>query len=221
MMFKSQRFSASLTLAVLLAAGDVAQAKPSLETRSPAESKELDRDENGTPDAYWEKHNLDNGLTVETHERFEEGSGKLRGRITYIKLHAKHIWSETYLPSLRERDVTVERLSPFNISTTFHGKSGEATVTLVGDKASLAAVLVREKGGRLSPVTDEEFRRLEKLSQGVSEFAQGILENSEELEHSTVKASEHLRRLDDAVSEYTQGGSEQANAPIESENKAR
>jgi hypothetical protein len=221
MMFKSQTISASLSLALLLAAVDIAQAKPSLETRSPTETKEFDRDENGTPDAYWEKYNLDDGLTIETHERLEESSGKLRGRVTYIKVDDKYVWTETYLPSLRERDVTVERRSPFNISTTLHGKSGKATVTLIGDKARIVAVLVREKGGRLSPVTDEELERLEKLGQAVSEFAQGIVDDSEELEDSKAKASEHLRRLDDAVTEYTQSGSEQTNGPTESENEAK
>jgi hypothetical protein len=221
MVFKSQVISALLSLTLFLAAGDIAQAKPSLETRSPSETKELDRDENGTPDAYWEKYNLDDGLTIETHDRLEENSGKLQGRVTYIKVHDKFVWTETYLPSLRERDVSVERHSPFRLSTTFHGKSGKATVTLVGDKASLVTVLVREKGGRLSPITDEELERLNNLGQAVSEFTQGILDDSEELEDSKAKADEHLRRLDDAVTEYTQSGSEQANGPTEPENEAK
>jgi hypothetical protein len=221
MMFKSQTISASLSLALLLAAGDIAQAKPSLETRGPTETKELDRDENGTPDAYWEKYNLDDGLTIETHDRLEESSGELRGRGTFVSFQGKEIWSEFYLPSLRERTATVRRQSPFDITTASYPRSGEATVTLIDDKASIVAVLVREKGGRLSPVTDEELERLRKLGQAVSEFAQGILENSDQSKVSKAKAREHLRGLDDAVSEHTQSGSEKANGPTDSEGKTK
>jgi hypothetical protein len=221
MMFNLQTLSASFLTALLLVPGDAAQAEPSLETRAPHESKELDRDENGKPDAYRETYILDNGLTIDTHERFEEGSGKLTARMTFIKVGEKYVWEESYLTSLRERNITVSRQSPFTISTAYHGRSGKGTVTLVGDKASLAAVLVREKGGRWAPVTEEELEHLRKLGDAVSEFALGVLDQAEELKDSKDKANEHLRRLDDAASEYARRGSEQANPPTESEGKTK
>jgi hypothetical protein len=200
---------------------ETANAAPSLKTRAPDQSREQDRDENGTIDAYWEKFKFEDGLTIETYDRLEESSGKLRGRMTFIKLNDAIVWSESYLPSLRERDITVERHSPFNISTTIHEKTRKATVTLIGDNARLVAILVREKDGRLTPVTAEELDRLRSLGQAVSEFARGVLDNPEELEASRAKRSEHLRKLDEAVSEYTQSGNDQTRGPTDSEGNTK
>ena len=153
---------------------------PKLQTLAPTVTKELDRDENGKPDAYEESYQINKDFSVRTHEAMNETSGAMKGRLTGLLYRDQEIWHETYVPQLKERFTTVAPNCPFQIGMVSHGKSGEMSVSLRDDNNRLVAALVaREKGGRYAPLTSEEIDRLENLGRAVGEFAKGILDDAE------------------------------------------
>ncbi len=205
----------------LTALAIAAHAEPSLQTRVPSERKELDRDNNGAADAYREQYALSKNLEVTTYEAFEKNSRAVKGRVTSILFQGKEIWSEVYVPSLRERTATVARNSPFEVAMASYPKSDEATVALLDERNSLIAVLIREKDGRFFPLTDGELARLRKLGQGIAEFGQGVFEHADGLKDSKDKSTKLMRKLDQAVSEYSKGVKDSAEGPNESKGKSK
>ena len=216
----SRRLSVGFGIALGLATAGTVQAEIALQTRPPSETKEIDRDDNRQIDTYREQYILSDDLTIETHERLEESSLKLKVRITFIKYQGKLIWQEAYTPSLQERMTMVENQIPLAIATMSSSKSREVAVYLTDEKGGLVAVLVGKQDGRLSPVTDEELARLAKVGQAVTEFALGVLDRAEELKDSKDEADKLIRKLDQSISEFNEGDSDSTENPNESENQA-
>ncbi len=178
------RISVVGAIAILLATAIPTYAESSVETRAPSEHKDLDWDNNGKLDAYTEHYTLSKDLIVKTYERLNEDAQTLKGRATSIKFQGKEIWSEVYIPSLRERTTTVAQKSPFQISMITHAKSSTVTLALNDGKAHLVAALVSEKDGRFAPVTEKERDRMQKVGQAVANFFLGVLDQADELNAS-------------------------------------
>lgn len=159
----------------------VAADVPKLQTLSPTVTKDLDRDENGKPDGYEESYKIDKEFSVRTHERLDEASGAMKGRLTSLLYRDREIWHETYVPELKERFTIVAPNCPFQTGMVSHGKSEEMSLSLRDDKNRLVAVLVvSEKDGRYAPLTSDEIDRLENLGKAIGEFAKGILDDAGE-----------------------------------------
>ena len=159
----------------------VAADAPKLQALSPTVTKDLDRDENGKPDGYEESFQIDKEFSVRTHERLDEASGAIKGRLTSLLYRDQEIWHETYVPQQKERFTTVSPNCPFQIAMVSHGKSGEMSVSLRdANNRLVAALLVSEKDGRYAPLTSDEIDRLENLGKAIGEFAKGILDDAGE-----------------------------------------
>jgi hypothetical protein len=160
----------------------VAADAPQLQTLSPTATKDLDRNENGKPDGYEESFQIDKEFSVRTHERLDEASGAMKGRLTSLFYRDREIWHETYLPELKERFTTVAPNCPFQIGMVSHDKSGEMSASFLDDNNRLvAALVVSKKDGRYAPLTSDEIDRLENLGKAIGEFAKGILDDADEM----------------------------------------
>jgi hypothetical protein len=194
-------------------------AEDSHETRTASKTNEWDRDENGVIDSYWEEFSLGEGLTLRTTERLKEATGEVEIRLTHIMRDGQPLWQEVWRPADQSRSHLVFGSCPFDIGFDISESTGEGTLSLTDDKSRHIAWLIRKKGGRLAPVTDEELERLRKVTEAVTEFATDILERPDELMEDKEEAGKVVQKLKQAVDEYNQDADDSAEKSIKSEDE--
>lgn len=149
--------------------------------------EERDIDNDGRVDWHVETRQLSEEITLKSVDSMDRVTGKLKARVITLEAAGRRFWSETFVPSNRNRFTDFSAGSPFAVASQDMNGSGNPHIAVLDEDQNIIVYLEREEDGRLTPASDETLRQGEELAEVLIDAIRDGLREHDNVPDATVE----------------------------------